>query len=115
VFDDLAALRQLTPVPTRRARSTETFARIPHDRGDQLGRLKLSGAAWTLLIVLDRLIFEGRGRNPVTLPRRVRQAAGLSRHMTKRGLRDLEAAGVVVVDRRPGHASRVLHRWFPAS
>jgi hypothetical protein len=47
VFDDLAALRQELPsVATRRARSVETFARIPHARGHELARRKLSGAAW---------------------------------------------------------------------
>jgi hypothetical protein len=115
LFDNLDALRQLPPVATRRARSTETFARIPHDRGRELARRELGGAAWALLIELDRLIFEGRGRNPVQLTARSRKAAGLSRFRAARALQQLEAAGVVSVEQRPGRAPLVMHRWFPPS
>jgi hypothetical protein len=81
VFDDLDTLRQeLPPVLTRRARSVETFARIPHARGYELARRKLSGAAWALLIELDRLILMVRSQNPVRLTYRAREAIGLSRH-----------------------------------
>jgi hypothetical protein len=115
VFDDVEALRQLAPVSTKRARSAEFFARIPHDRGYALGRQKLGGAAWALLIVLDRLIFEGRGQNPVKLIYRSREAVGLSRFKTDRALEQLEAAGVISIERRPGQAPLVRHNWFPVS
>jgi hypothetical protein len=115
VFNDLEALRQLAPVSIRRARSTETFARIPHDRGRELGRRKLSGAAWALLVELDRLIFEGRGQNPVKLTHRSQKAVGLCRPTTRRALQQLEEAGVVSIERRPGRAPLVRHQWFPVS
>ena len=122
VFDDLGALRRAQTAPAapafqgqRRQRSAETFARIPHDRARELGRRSLSGAAWMLLIELDRLIFEGRGKNPVKLTYRCRKAAGLSRYMTKRGLRQSEAASVISVERCPGQAPLVTHLWFPVT
>jgi len=99
----------------RRQRSSETFARIPHDRGFELNRRNLSGAAWALLIVLDRLIFEGHGKNPVKLTHRWLKAAGLSRFAAMRALRLLESAGVVSVERRRGRAPLVAHRWFPVA
>jgi hypothetical protein len=117
VFDDLDSLRRqaLPPVATRRERSTVTFARIPHDAGCELARRKLSGQAWAVLIVLDRLIFMGRGRNPIKLTRRSLEAAGLSRFAAKRALQRLEAVGVISVEQRPGQAPLVRHKWYPAS
>jgi hypothetical protein len=113
LFDDLGALRQLPPVSTRRARSTETFARIPHNRGRELARRKLSGAAWALLIELDRLILKSRGRNPVKLCSARMNAAGINRHARLRALRQLEEAGTVRVERRgKGRSPWVLHLWF---
>ena len=53
-----------TAVPARRKRAPakETFARIPHERGMELyGRI--GGAAWVILLELDRLIFKSFGRN----------------------------------------------------
>ena len=115
VFDDLTTLRQeqQTPGSRRRPRLTETFARIPHDRALALYR-HIGGSAWVLLIELDRLILKGRGRNPVKLSSARMNAAGLNRHSRLRALRQLEAAGVVRVERRGrGQSPWVTHRWFP--
>ena len=116
VFDDLAALRQEQRTPRitqRRPRLTETFARFPHDRALELYR-HIGGPAWVLLIELDRLILKGRGRNPVKLSSARMNAAGLNRHSRLRALRQLEAAGVVRVERRgKGRSPWVLHLWFP--
>src|SRR5262245_22990758 len=83
IFDDLDALCRAQGAPTkptiqrkRRPRLAETFARIPHDRARRLYRL--SGAAWALLIELDRLIFEGHGCNPVRLTTKSLKASGLT-------------------------------------
>jgi hypothetical protein len=113
VFDNLDALRQELPVATRRARSSETFARIPHARGIELGRRNVSGAAWALLIELDRLILMGQGQNPVRLTYRAREAIGLSRFKTERALRQLVDAGVISVEQRPGRVPLVTHKWYP--
>jgi hypothetical protein len=90
----LSELRRPKPEPKVLARLAETFARIPHAHGRELGRLGLCGAAWTLLIELDRLIFEARGKNPIKLTYRSREAAGLTRRTTSRGLGQLAKAGV---------------------
>jgi hypothetical protein len=115
VFDDLTALRQEQQAPgtRRRARLTETFARIPHDRALALYR-QIGGPAWVLLFELDRLILKGRGRNPVTLSSARMNAAGLGRHSRKRALRQLEAVGVIRVERRgKGQCPWVTHFLFP--
>ena len=67
VFDDLDKLRAEMGTPLRRARTTETFARIPHDKGLALCRSQIGWAAWAILIELDRLILKAEGRNPVRL------------------------------------------------
>jgi len=120
VFDDLEALRRAQTAPAgpafqrqHRQRIDETFARIPHDRAHRLYRL--SGSAWALLIELDRLVFEGRGKNPVRLTHRCLRAAQLSRFAAKRALRALEKAGVISVEHRRGRAPLVTHLWFPAT
>jgi hypothetical protein len=123
IFDDLGALRKAQAAQTapaelafwgrRRQRIDETFARIPHDRARRLYRL--SGSAWALLIELDRLVFEGRGKNPVRLTHRYLKAAQLSRFAAKRALRALEKAGVISVEHRRGRAPLVTHLWFPAT
>jgi hypothetical protein len=119
VFDDLDALRRAQTVPatpafqgTRRQRSVETFARIPHDRARELYG-HIGGPAWLLLVELDRLIFEGRGRNPVKLTSDTRKAAGLSRWAQYRGLSLLEAAGTVTVERKRGRCPLVTLLWYP--
>jgi hypothetical protein len=118
VFDDLDALRRAQPAPAgpafqrqRRQRIGETFARIPHDRARRL--YHLSGSAWALLIELDRLIFEARGKNPARLTHRCLKAAGISRWAAKRALRSLEKAGVIYVNHKRGRGALVTHLWFP--
>jgi hypothetical protein len=66
-----------------------------------------------LLIELDRLIFEGRGRNPLKLTSATRKAAGLSRWAQDRGLSLLEAAGTVTVERKRGRCPLVTLLWYP--
>jgi hypothetical protein len=116
VFDDLDALRRAQIAPAapafqgqRRQRSVETFARIPHDRARRL--YHLSGPAWALLIELDRLILEGRGRNPVRLTTKTLKASGLSEKRKRSGLVELEAAGVITVERQRGRSPLVTHLW----
>jgi hypothetical protein len=127
IFDDLDALReQSKPTPSapvfqgaRRPRSTETFARIPHDRARALclhltrGKGRVGKAVFPILIELDRLILEGRGRNPVKLTTATLTDTGLTRWQVYHGLRQLEDAGVITVERWIGRCPMVLHGWFP--
>jgi hypothetical protein len=112
IFDDIGALRAAMPVATKRARTAETFARVPHDRARALYR-HIGGPAWFLLIELDRLVFEGRGRNPVRLTSATRKAAGLSRWGHDRGLCLLEKAGVIKIERKRGRCPLVTLLWYP--
>jgi hypothetical protein len=117
VFNDLDALgrAQAAPIFTQKSRLKETFARIPHDRAHALACHGIGGPAWVILIELDRLIFIGRGRNPVRLTNHRLKAAGISSHVKSRALRQLEAAAVIRVLSAGGggHSPVVLHRWFP--
>ena len=120
IFDDLGALRRAQSTATRpaiqgqrRPHLAETFARIPHDRARRL--YPLSGAAWALLIELDRLIFEGRGRNPVRLTTKSLKDSGLTEKRKRYGLEELQGAGVIVVERKRGHSPLITHLWFPTS
>jgi hypothetical protein len=121
VFDDLDKLRaatpQLTPKaptgsPRRRSRLTETFARIPHTKGLALHQHDIGSVGWTILLELDRLIFEARGRNPVSLTNHDLRRYGIDRAGKWRALRKLEAAGVIAIEQRGREAPLITHRWF---
>jgi hypothetical protein len=98
----------------RRARTTETFARIPHQRGLQLYR-HIGGAAWVVLIELDRLIFKAGGRNPIRLTNQNLQAIGMPRSTKAKALRQLQDAGVITVQLQGREAVLVTHLWHPVS
>ena len=111
VFEDLNQLRGELAAPQRRLRATETFARIPHDKGLALN---VSGTAWRVLIELDRLILKAGGRNPVPLSSKRLRAIGLKAGTRMRALRQLEATGVILIKRRGrGHSPWVFHTWYP--
>jgi hypothetical protein len=100
------------PVRRKRAPAKTTFAKIPHDAGVALfGRI--DGAAWAILIELDRLIFKAYGRNPVRLANSSLEAAGMPRNSKWKALRQLEDAGVIAVARNGREAPLVTHLWHP--
>jgi hypothetical protein len=115
VFNDLEGLRaDLASPPQRRPKATETFARIPHDKALELTRYRINGAAWAVLIELDRLILKHRGRNPVRLESSRLRSVGVVGRMRTRALRQLEAASVIrVAWRKSGLSPWVLHLWYP--
>jgi hypothetical protein len=111
VFDDLDTLRQVAPT-LKRTRTTETFARIPHERAFALPRLPHAG--WIILIELDRLILKGRGRNPVRLTNHRLRELGIDRRNKRRYLRQLETAGIVRVLTEARKWTMVTLLWFPS-
>jgi hypothetical protein len=114
VFNDLKKLQEEQQAPVRRKRLTETFARIPHDRGLALYHHKISGAAWVVLIELDRLILRAGGQNPIKFSSTRLRALGLRSAIRSRAFRQLETAGVIARERRGrGLSPWVYHFWFP--
>jgi hypothetical protein len=126
IFDDLDALRKddARPGPTefkdgdsgggvRRSKAKETFARFPHDRALALWP-HVGGAAWAVLIELDRALLRNRGRNPIRLSGRNLKTAGLSSSTQSKALRELETAGVIRIhERGRGRRPLVEHLWYP--
>ena len=113
VFDDLDALQQEKPVvATKRARTTETFARFPHNRALAMPT-SISNAGWKILVELDRLILKGRGRNPVRLTNHRLRELGISRETKQYQLRRLEAAGLIKIETQQRKGTVVTHLWFP--
>lgn len=112
IFDDLDQLRAGQASPQqRRQRAVETFARIPHDKGLAL---RISGAAWQVLIEIDRLILKAGGRNPVPLSSKRLRAIGIKAGIRTRALHRLETAGVIMIKRRGhGRSPWVFHTWYP--
>jgi hypothetical protein len=115
IFNDLEKLKADSTAPaSRRARATETFARIPHDKALALHRYRLCPSAWLVLIELDRLILKRRGQNPVRFASARLHTVGIKRNVRARALRQLVAAGVVrVLHRGRGLSPLVTHLWYP--
>jgi hypothetical protein len=123
IFDDLKKLRAelaradyattgATHRPRRRSRAKDTFAPMPH-RAIELYP-QLGGAAWAVLIELDRMILAQRNKNPVLFWSPQLKAAGMSRTAKNAALRKLEAAGVIKIKwRGPGLAPLVWHLGYP--
>jgi hypothetical protein len=115
IFDDLDALRVPNPEllkPERRARCTETFARIPHRKGLELVRRGIGDAGWGVLLVLDHLILRS-GNNPVRLSTAALREYGIDHRRKWRALRKLQALGVVTIEQGGRRAPLVTHQWFP--
>jgi hypothetical protein len=109
---EVETIETAVPAPRKRARTGETFARIPHRRGLELyGRIH--GAAWIILLELDRLIFKSFGRNPVRLANHNLEAIGVSRNAKLKALRELQDAGVITVNQQGREAAMVTHLWHP--
>ena len=62
----------------RRPLAAKPFARVYLDVADRLFEHRVSGAAWRLLIEIDRLVLTQRGRNPVLLYSRRLRNIGLA-------------------------------------
>src|SRR5262245_45168581 len=91
VVDDLDKLRSAQcGGSARRAHSTQTFARMPHDAVLALYRYRLPCAAWVLLIELDRILLRRRGKNPFKLSSSRLRQIGLKQQTRHRALRQLE-------------------------
>jgi hypothetical protein len=98
--------------PPKRAIAKENFARIYYGRARKLFP-RIGGPAWMLLVELDRLTLGGKGHNPVELTPRALKGSGLTRWQIERGLRLLEKAGVVTVERKRGRSPLVTFLWYP--
>jgi hypothetical protein len=112
--DPLETPSQKTPAWKKRLRMDETFACVPYEKAMALGRYDLGAAAWLILIELDRLILVSGGYNPVRLPsRRLQEIGGVSPMRKSRGLRQLEEAKVVTVERGNRRSPLITSHWFP--
>jgi GTP-sensing pleiotropic transcriptional regulator CodY len=112
VFDDLDTLQQVASSPrSKRMRTAETFARIPHNRAVVMR--DIGGIGWLLLVEIDRLILKARGRNPVRLTNHCIRELGISRQSKQYYLRQLESAGVIKVQSEARKGTLVTHLWFP--
>jgi len=109
---EVESIETAVPAPRKRTRTRETFAQIPHKRGIELYG-HIDGAAWVILLELDRLIFKSFGRNPVRLANHKFEAVGMPRNTKWKALRQLEAAGVIAVVQEGQEAALITHNWHP--
>jgi hypothetical protein len=109
---EIETITPTAPPHHKRVRAKETFARIPHELGMKLyGRI--DGAAWIILLELDRLIFKSYGQNPVHLTNQNLAVVGMPRNTKSKALRQLQDAGVITVVQDGQAAALVTHLWHP--
>jgi hypothetical protein len=109
---EIETLKTVASPPRRGMRGDkETFARIPHNKGMRL--YGIDGAAWVVLLELDRLIFKAYGRNPVKLGNESLKDIGMPRNTKWKALRQLQKAGVITVVQQGQEATLVTHHWHP--
>ena len=99
---------------TRRPLAAKPFARVYLDVADRLFEHRVGGAAWRLLIEIDRLVLTQHGRNPVLLYSRRLRNIGLADHTRLRALRQLAKAGLIEVkSSNRGLSPWVRHLGYP--
>jgi hypothetical protein len=108
------------PPPPPRARTAkekvaDTWAKIPHGLGLKLAR-DSGNSALAVLLALEHSIYEGHNNgihtNRVKLTNNLLKQYGITRHLKRRGLRHLAAAGVITVKQRGKEAPIVTHHWY---
>jgi hypothetical protein len=101
-----AAMRA-APKPAPRPRPKDGFVRLPLSNAVRLGG-KASGAAWAVLACLLDLEFQARVKDqPLALTNRALQKWNVSRYRKTRALTELEALGMISVQREPRKAPRI--------
>ena len=95
----------------QRPQVTEPFAAITYAVARKLRDCRVSGAAWFLLIELDRLLFGPGGENPLRLTSRKLTTSGLTSWTTNRKLYQLERAGLISVFRQRGRCPVITPLW----
>jgi hypothetical protein len=108
-----AASAQTTPTHQRRRRPQimEPFVPITYTWARKLRNYRVNSTAWFLLVALDEIIYQPGGRNPTKLTTEVLASIGLGYWTAYRALGQLEKAGAIKVERRPGRCPVVSPLW----
>jgi hypothetical protein len=102
------------PGRVRRPLASRPFARVYLDDADRLFDHRVGGAAWRLLVEIDRLILAQRNRNPVRLYSPRLRRLGLTRATRQRALRQLVKAGLIEIEQNSrGLSPWVRHLGYP--
>jgi hypothetical protein len=87
-----------TAIGVQEMKRLKSWAKISHVRGIELAK-RAKNPLLAVLLALDYEIYRNGGRNPVKLANGLLTECGISRRAKASGLRQLEAAGVVTVER----------------
>jgi hypothetical protein len=99
--------------PHRRPRAETTFVRLPYQQITQLYGC-LSVAAFHVMVELDHQHFKNRGKNPLKLTNQTNLAtAGMRRNTKVKALRELQDAGLVILQKEGNGAFVVTISWHP--
>jgi hypothetical protein len=114
LFADYGPVAEVPKSRALRPLASKPFARIYLDVADRLFEHRVSGAAWRLLVEIDRLILTQRSRNPVQLYSRRLRRLGLADETRRRALRQLTKAGLIEIQHNDkGLSPWVRHLGYP--
>jgi hypothetical protein len=97
----------------QRAKSAETFARIPYEQGMQLAGRRPRNVLLAVLLELDHQVFVNHGKNPVALGTAALRKHGFDHKGKCRALAQLQAARMVSVVWRGRRSPLVTVLWQP--
>jgi hypothetical protein len=114
LFADYGPITGAPKGSSRRPLAMRPFARIYLDDADRLFNDRVSGAAWRLLVEIDRMVLAQRGRNPVRLYSRRLRRLRLISGMRQRALQQLVKARLIEVTPNSGGLGPwVRHLGYP--
>jgi hypothetical protein len=87
------------------------YGSIPYYYTDKLQAAGASGTAWALLFHLDRLIYGPARKEPLTIEAGTYKSFRLDRWQVRRGLHQLERAGLITLRRLGGRSFDVFPLW----
>ena len=106
-----AAAKQKRKRKPRRPAIPTPFGSIPYYYTDKLQAAGASGTAWALLFHLDRLIYGPARKEPLTIEAGTYKSFRLDRWQVRRGLHQLERAGLITLRRLGGRSFDVFPLW----
>jgi hypothetical protein len=98
-------------IELQEAKRLKSWCKISHRMGIALAK-RLRMPAFAVLLAVDYAIYKSE-RNPTKLTNELLAEFEIPRESKRRGLRQLEAAGVVSVDRKGREAPMVTSHWHP--
>jgi hypothetical protein len=107
---EVEVITPTTPARRKVAKIAETWVQIPHARGLKLAK-QTKCPVLAVLLALEVAVHNARS-NQVKLTNNLLEQYGITRQSKVRGLRQLGASGIILVEWNGQEAPAVIHHWY---